>query len=70
MYVCICRAVTDKEIRAAIAEGARTMRDLRRKLGVCTECGKCGACARGILEDQQSAKTAQAALGCAATQLA
>lgn len=49
MYVCICNAVTDHQIRQAVREGACTMRDLRRQLGACSECGKCGQCAREIL---------------------
>ena len=53
MYVCVCRAVTDREIRASIEGGARNMRDLRRELGVCSECGKCGPCARQMLAEHR-----------------
>ena len=51
MYVCICKGVTDRQIRRAVDAGATRMRDLRRELGVCTDCGKCGPCAREILHD-------------------
>lgn len=51
MYVCICRAVTDRQIREAIDEGARTMRELRLKLGVCSCCGKCGEHAKELLDE-------------------
>lgn len=51
MYVCVCRAVSDREIRRAVAEGARSMRDLRQRLGVCSDCGKCGPCARSVLAE-------------------
>jgi bacterioferritin-associated ferredoxin len=51
MYVCICNAVTDRQIRAAVADGARSMRDLRRELGVCSCCGKCGPAARELLAE-------------------
>ncbi len=51
MYVCVCQAVTDRQIRAAVEQGARSMRDLRRELGVCSNCGKCGPCARDILAE-------------------
>jgi bacterioferritin-associated ferredoxin len=27
------------------------MRDLSEKLGVATQCGKCGRCARGVLQE-------------------
>jgi bacterioferritin-associated ferredoxin len=50
MYVCVCRAVTDRQIREAASQGVRTMRELRLKLGVCSTCGKCGECAKQILD--------------------
>ncbi|EHQ52075.1 BFD domain-containing protein (2Fe-2S)-binding domain-containing protein [Ectothiorhodospira sp. PHS-1] len=51
MYVCLCKGITDHQIRRAVAEGADSMRDLRRELGVCTDCGKCGVCANRLLRD-------------------
>lgn len=41
MYVCLCKAVTDKAIRQHVAEGATTMREIRQQLGVGSQCGKC-----------------------------
>jgi bacterioferritin-associated ferredoxin len=49
MYVCICKGITDHQIRNAVREGASSMRDLRVRLGACSECGKCGQCAQEIL---------------------
>lgn len=51
MYVCICRAVTEHEIRDAIELGAHSMHALRHHLGVSTECGKCAAEVRRILKE-------------------
>lgn len=53
MYVCVCRAVTDSQIRDAICDGACSMRELRQRLGVASECGRCSQCALGILRGQQ-----------------
>ncbi|MGZ5031009.1 MAG: (2Fe-2S)-binding protein [Methylobacter sp.] len=50
MYVCICQAVTDREIHQAARNGARTLRDLRRDLGVGVDCGRCASCARQCLK--------------------
>jgi len=55
MYICICHAVTDREIRARIEEGANSMQALRRELCVGTQCGKCAREVRGILKDAKSA---------------
>lgn len=41
MYVCICKSVTDSQIRAAVSEGACSMRALCQNLGTCSQCGKC-----------------------------
>ncbi|CAG0981429.1 hypothetical protein MTYP_01784 [Methylophilaceae bacterium] len=53
MYVCVCHAVTDSQIRNAICEGACSMRELRQRLGVASECGRCSHCALGILRGHQ-----------------
>lgn len=50
MYVCICSAVTDRQIREAAQAGARTLKDLGRDLGVGRGCGLCAPCARSCLE--------------------
>lgn len=49
MYVCLCNAVTDRQIKAEIRQGACTMRELRERLGIASHCGRCGKCARAIL---------------------
>ncbi|NTV09468.1 MAG: bacterioferritin [Zoogloea sp.] len=50
MYVCVCRAVTERQIEQAVKDGARRMRDLREDLGVTEECGRCAVCAKQCLE--------------------
>ena len=70
MYVCICLAITDRQIREAALGGARTLKDLRRDLGVTRDCGRCASCARSCLEaanevqgcQHQAAHVAQLAL--------
>jgi bacterioferritin-associated ferredoxin len=49
MYVCICNAVTDREIRQCAELGARTVDDLRDALGVASCCGRCEGVAREVL---------------------
>jgi bacterioferritin-associated ferredoxin len=50
MYVCVCQAVTDREIHQAARNGAKTLRDLRRDLRVSVDCGRCASCARKCLK--------------------
>ncbi len=47
MYVCVCRAVTDVQVKAAIQNGAETVACVTR---ACRAGGDCGAC-RGMIED-------------------
>ncbi|MDR2188673.1 MAG: (2Fe-2S)-binding protein [Azonexus sp.] len=58
MYVCVCQAVTDSQIREAMCEGVCSMRELRQRLGVASECGRCSRCALSILRGQQLAISA------------
>ena len=59
MYVCVCQAVTDRQIRQAAAGGARTLDDLRRELGVARECGQCASYARDCLREALAAPVKQ-----------
>ncbi|SDE50107.1 (2Fe-2S)-binding protein [Pseudonocardia oroxyli] len=41
MYVCICYAVTDVELRDHIGQGARTVDEIGDACGAGTGCGTC-----------------------------
>lgn len=50
MYICLCNAVTDHDIRRAAADGVRSFAELQARTG-CSDC--CGCCedeARTTLE--------------------
>ena len=51
MYVCLCKGITDTQIRAAVQDGASSMREVRNTLGVASQCGKCGVLARDIVRE-------------------
>lgn len=54
MYVCICNAITDKQIRQAAAKGATTVMDLTNELGVAAGCGSCRETAAEILTEHEN----------------
>ncbi|MBB72424.1 MAG: (2Fe-2S)-binding protein [Legionellales bacterium] len=57
MFVCLCKGITDSQIRKEVAcNGACSMRDLCERLGVAANCGKCGAHAKEILQDSLQSK--------------
>lgn len=41
VFVCSCRAVTDRTVDAAIASGATTVRDVAERCGAGSRCGGC-----------------------------
>ncbi|MCK2088004.1 (2Fe-2S)-binding protein [Thauera aromatica] len=49
MYVCVCNAVTERQIDQAVRAGATSLRHLRHQLGVSAECGRCARCAQDCL---------------------
>lgn len=55
MFVCLCKGITDRQVEAAIEEGATTLGKLRKSLGVATQCGKCGITTKEILSDYLTA---------------
>lgn len=54
MYVCICKAITDKQIRRAKAAGLNTVEDLRDTLGVTGGCGSCTDMVESILTEDEN----------------
>ena len=66
MYICICNAVTDKQLRHAINDCAVTMEDLHRVLSVGSQCGNCRDCARQCLKQHAPAGLAGQTLALAA----
>jgi bacterioferritin-associated ferredoxin len=51
MYVCICAAVTDREIVRQVERGADSLEQIRFELGVATCCGQCADCARQLIDE-------------------
>jgi bacterioferritin-associated ferredoxin len=57
MYVCICNAITDKQIRRAARNGVDSLYELRGSLGVAAGCGSCASAAEEILNEVFSARS-------------
>ncbi len=49
MYVCVCKAVTDKQLVSVIESGVCTRRELTQCLGVGKDCGKCNKEVKNLL---------------------
>jgi bacterioferritin-associated ferredoxin len=51
MYICVCKAVTDKQIRHAVNEGICTRKELFQCFGVGGDCGKCNKHVKKLLAE-------------------
>ena len=51
MFVCLCNAYRDAEIREAARFGARRAKDVYAALGRGPRCGRCLAFAQGLIDE-------------------
>jgi bacterioferritin-associated ferredoxin len=51
MYICLCNAITDRDIVKAAEQGVSSSEDLAHQLGVGLGCGRCISCAKSVLSD-------------------
>ncbi|MGE0573410.1 MAG: bacterioferritin-associated ferredoxin [Reyranella sp.] len=63
MYICICRAIRDREVDAAVRAGARRPVDVFRACGKSPQCGSCaGDMRERIAETSAREQAAQPAM--------
>ena len=51
MYVCLCQAVKETDVRQALVEGAQDVEELAEQLGVGTGCGCCREFAQALVDE-------------------
>jgi len=52
MYVCICKGITDQQIKDLVIEqGVGSMRELKKHLTLGSQCGTCVKSAQNIIDD-------------------
>jgi bacterioferritin-associated ferredoxin len=56
MYVCICHAVTEREVREAAAAGVRTLTELTFRTGCAGGCGSCARHAENVLQESRASR--------------
>jgi len=56
MYVCVCNAVTDSDIRNAVDDGVHTLKQLKRTTGCTDSCGCCKEMAVEVLKQAVAEK--------------
>ena len=61
MLLCVCRAVSDRTVRALVREQGCSAADVSRRTGCGTSCGACVGDLRRIVEEELTARDAQMA---------
>ena len=61
MYICICNAVTQRQVEESAKAGATSVEELTASLGVGAGCGRCRECASELLREACSALHGQPA---------
>lgn len=54
MYICICKGITDKDIRNAVMTGASSYAGVREQLGVASQCGQCARYTKNLVHETLS----------------
>lgn len=52
MFVCVCKGITDKDIRQAVNNGDQSIKSIKEKFGVASQCGGCATLAKEIIDEQ------------------
>ena len=52
MFVCLCKSITDHQIRDAVEEGVTSFESMQAHLSVSTQCGSCACEVKDIMEDK------------------
>jgi bacterioferritin-associated ferredoxin len=55
MYICLCNAITERQVRECADSGACSVDDLASRLGVGSGCGRCLECAVDLLREMHPA---------------
>jgi bacterioferritin-associated ferredoxin len=61
MYICICNAITERDVRECARRGCGSLDQLSMELGVGSGCGKCRPVAKEILDETRPESLALAA---------
>lgn len=59
MYICICNAVSERQVRECAQKGVGSVEELTGLLGVGAGCGRCLECAAGIIKEVRDRLTSE-----------
>ncbi len=54
MVVCSCKAVSDRAVRAAVADGARSVEEVSAACAAASDCGGCWSSLEELIDEHAS----------------
>ncbi|WP_373085513.1 bacterioferritin-associated ferredoxin [Sneathiella sp.] len=51
MYICLCNGFTDRDVKTAVAAGAKRIANVYESLGAAPQCAKCSVHIRDIIRE-------------------
>lgn len=60
MYVCVCNAISDRQIRSVVERGAASLQEVQAYLPVGNCCGCCRDTASNVIDDHVTATASRA----------
>jgi bacterioferritin-associated ferredoxin len=62
MLLCLCKGVSDRVVRLAVANGAGTIDGVAARCGAGTDCGACRPMIHELIEEAETERAASAAM--------
>jgi len=63
MLLCLCKGVSDRVVRLAVANGAGTIDGVAARCGAGTDCGACRPMIHDLIEEAEAERAASAMTG-------
>ena len=54
MYICLCNAITEGQVRKCAQDGHCSLEELASALGIGTACGRCRDCAAQVFAEARN----------------
>jgi bacterioferritin-associated ferredoxin len=54
MYICVCKGISDRQVRRALDRGARSVAELQREVPVGVCCGQCLPAVRAAIREHEA----------------
>jgi bacterioferritin-associated ferredoxin len=54
VYICLCNAITERQVRECAQGGTHSVEELASTLGIGTCCGRCRDCAAQVLAEARN----------------